>query len=87
MARQEKKITSAFDAEAVVRRSLERQHVDLIKRLDFYKSWYSSSGSKEFWDVEGFLELKKGKSKKRSFRYQVDPESGEIFGYQETPMR
>ncbi|GAH56361.1 unnamed protein product [marine sediment metagenome] len=83
----ESKITGAFDAEAVVRRSLERQHADVIKTLTFYKSWYASSGSKEYWDVEGFLELKKGKTKKRSFRYQVDPESGEIFGYEETPIR
>ena len=87
MKNQEKKITSAFDAEAVVRRSLERQHADAIKTLTFYKSWYSSTGSREFWDVEGFLELKKGKTKKRSFRYQVDPETGEIFGYEETPIR
>ena len=87
MAKQEKKIRSAVDAEAAVRRSLASQHGDLIKRLDFYKCWYSSSGSKEFWDVEGFLELKKGKPKKRSFSYQVDPESGEIFGYRETPIQ
>jgi len=84
---QEKKVTSAFDAEAVVRRSLERQHPDLIKALNFYKSWYATSGSKEYWDVEGFIEIKKGKPKKRSFRYQVDPVTGEIFGYEETPIR
>ncbi|MBA7506551.1 hypothetical protein ES706_05242 [subsurface metagenome] len=83
----ERKINSASDAETVVRRSLERQHVDLIKTLNFYKSWYSSSGSKEYWDVEGFVQLKKGKTKKRSFRFQVDPETGEIFGYEETPIR
>lgn len=83
----ERKINSAFDAETVVRRSLEKQHGDLIKTLNFYKSWYSSSGNKEYWDVEGFLALKKGKTKKRSFRYQVDPETGDIFGYEETPIR
>lgn len=87
MEKQERKVISAFDAEAVVRRSFEKQHADKIKVLNFYKSWYSSSGTKEYWDVEGFLELKKGKTKKRTFRYQVDPATGEVFGYEETPIR
>jgi hypothetical protein len=83
----EKKVTNAFDAESAVRRSLESQHANVIKSLSFYKSWYSSSGARDFWEVEGYLELKKGKTKKRSFSYQVDPNSGEIFGYHETPIR
>lgn len=87
MAGQEKRITNAFDAEGAVRRILERQHIDRIKLLNFYKSWYSASGTHEYWDVEGFLQLKRGKNKKRSFRYQVDPITGEIFGYEETPIR
>lgn len=48
MEKQEIKVTSAFDAETVVRRIFERQHGDLIKQLTFYKCWYSSSGNKEF---------------------------------------
>ena len=83
----EEKVGDAFGAEAVVRRTLEAQYGDKIKELSFSKSWYSSAGSKEFWDVEGVLRLKKGKVKQRSFRYQIDPVSGEIMGYQETPVR
>jgi len=83
MSEKERKIRDAFQAEEVARRFLETHYGDNIKELSFLKSWYS----REFWDVEGTLVLKKGKVKKKSFRYQIDPDSGEAFGYQEIPMR
>jgi hypothetical protein len=84
---EEKKVRDAFDAEAAVRRRLEAQYGDQIQELSFTKMWYSTAGSKEFWDVEATLHLKKGKVKQKNIRYQVDPITGDIFGYQETPIR
>jgi len=84
---EEKKIRDALDAECAVRRKLEAQYGDQIKELSCTKIWYSTAGSKEFWDVEATLRLKKGKVKQKNIRYQVDPTTGDIFGYQETPIR
>jgi len=84
---EEPKIRDALDAEAAVRRKLEAQYGDNMNEFAVMKSWYSCSGTREFWDVEGILRLKKGKVKRKGIRYQVDPSSGEIFGYQETPTR
>lgn len=84
---EERKIRDALDAEAAVRRKLEAQYGDNLCEFLVLKSWYSCSGTREFWDVEGTLRLKKGKVKRKSIRYQVDPMAGDIFGYQETPIR
>lgn len=81
----EKKIADAPAAETVVRRALEAQYGDKLKNLSFRKCWYSSSGEQEFWDVEGTLIRKKGLCRKetKNFRYQIDPDTGNIIGYEE----
>ncbi len=81
----EKKIADASAAETVVRRALETQYGDKLKSLSFRKCWYSSAGKQEFWDVEGTLKRKKGILSKetKNFRYQVDPDTGNIVGYEE----
>jgi len=84
---EQKKIDDATAAEMVVRRALDTQYASSLKKLTFRKSWYSSAGKQEYWDVEGYLELKKGDNKKRNFRYQVDPWQGNIIGYEEIPIK
>jgi len=81
----EKKIADASVAETVVRRALETEYGDKIKSLVFRKCWYSAAGRQEFWDVEGTLIRKKGMLRKetRNFRYQVDPDTGNIIGHEE----
>ena len=81
----ERKIADATAAETVVRRAMETQYGDKLKTLSFRKCWYSCSGKQEFWDVEGTLVRKKGIISKeiRNFRYQIDPETGNIIGYEE----
>ena len=81
----DKKIADAPAAETVVRRALETQYGDKLKSLSFRKCWYSSSGSQEFWDIEGTLTRKKGMMSKetRNFRYQIEPDTGNIIGYEE----
>jgi hypothetical protein len=84
---EQRKIRDASDAEAAVRRLLEAKYGDKIKEFFISKSWFSAVGTTEFWDVEGTLHLKKGNVKQINTRYQVDPISGAIFGFQETPIR
>jgi len=81
----EKKIGDATVAETVVRRTLESQYGDRLKVVSFRKCWYSSAGRQDFWDIEGTFIRKKGllSKEKRNFRYQVDPDSGNILGYEE----
>ncbi len=59
---EERKIRDALDAEAAVRRKLEAQYGDNLSEFLVMKSWYACSGTREFWDVEGILRLKKGKA-------------------------
>ena len=81
----EKKIADAEAAETVVRRSMENQYGAKLKSLSFRKCWYSASGEQEFWDVEGTLVRKKGLCRKetKNFRYQIDPDTGNIIGHEE----
>jgi hypothetical protein len=81
----EKKIADATVAETVVRRQMEAQYGAKLKSVSFRKSWYSAAGTQEFWDVEGTITRKKGflGTEIRNFRYQIDPNTGNIMGYEE----
>ncbi len=78
------KIADATAAETAVRAALESQFAGRLKRISFHKCWYASAGRQEFWDVEGTLVRKRGLvgQEAQDFRYQVDPESGNIIGYE-----
>lgn len=84
-----KKEIDAAAAEAAVRRMLEGQYGAKIRSLTFGKVWYSASGTTEFWEVQGVLIYKKGifSKERRNFRYQIDPDSGEAIGYEETIIK
>ncbi len=89
MRMQQRKISDAPAAESAVREALQSQYSKNIKGLTFRKCWYSSAGRQEFWDVEGTFIEKKGMlgRETKNFRYQVDPDSGRIIGYElMTPM-
>ena len=77
-------IADATAAEMAVRTALESQFAGRLKRISFRKCWYSAAGRQEFWDVEGTLVRKRGLvgQEAQDFRYQVDPESGNIIGYE-----
>ena len=81
----QKKAPDGSAAESVVRRQMEAQYRDKLRNVTFRKAWYSASGTKEFWEVEGSVEWKKGlfKKEKRNFRYQIDPDQGNIMGKEE----
>ena len=79
-----RKVADAPAAETAVRDALQTQYGNNIKGLTFRKCWYSSAGRQEFWDVEGTFIRKRGILGRdlKSFRYQVDPESGRVIGYE-----
>ena len=81
----ERKIADTSAAETVVRRVMETKYGDKLRSISFRKCWYSSAGKQEFWDVEGSLIWKKGVLSKetRNFRFQIDPDNGNVIGYEE----
>jgi len=82
---EEKKISDVPAAEMLVKRAMETRYGNKLKNVSFRKCWYSAAGQQEFMDVEGSIELKKGFMGKetRNFRYQIDPKSGNIIGYED----
>ena len=81
---QQRNISDAPAAEGAVRNALQSQYGNNLKQLSFRKCWYSSAGRQEFWDVEGSFIEKKGMlgRETRNFRYQIDPDSGRIIGFE-----
>ena len=79
-----RRITDAPDAELAVREALEAQYGNSLKSLSFRKCWYSAAGRQEFWDLEGTFIRKTGvfANETKNFRYQVDPETGRVIGYE-----
>jgi hypothetical protein len=79
-----RKVADAPAAEAAVRDALKIQYGKNVTEVNFRKCWYSSAGRQEFWDVEGTFIQKRGILGRdtKSFRYQVDPDSGRVIGYE-----
>jgi hypothetical protein len=82
---EEKKVADVPGAEMLVKRAMETRYGKNLKNVSFRKCWYSAAGTQEFLDLEGAIELKKGFMNKevRNFRYQIDPKSGNIIGYED----
>ena len=74
----------ASQAQMAVIRNLESAYMNYLKEVHFTKCWYSHLGGQSFWDVEGFMLTTKkvGGSNEMHFRFQVDPNSGEVLGYE-----
>ena len=74
----------ASQAQMAVIKYLESAYMNYLKEVHFTKCWYSHVGGQSFWDVEGFMLTTKkvGGSNEMHFRFQVDPVSGEVLGYE-----
>jgi len=74
----------ASQAQMAVIKYLESAYMNYLKEVHFTKCWYSHIGGQSFWDVEGFMLTTKkvGGSNEMHFRFQVDPNSGEVLGYE-----
>ena len=75
------KIEDATSAQSAARRHLEGQYgTDKIRGLSFSRTWLSVGPTREVWEVEGDVEVKKGMFGKehRHFKYQIDPDTGRV---------
>jgi hypothetical protein len=74
----------AAQAQMAVIKYLESAYMDYLKEVHFTKCWYSHVADQSFWDVQGFMLTTKkvGGSNELRFRFQVDPNSGEVLGYE-----
>jgi len=81
----ERRVVDASGAQMAARRHLESQHGDKLIELKVRKCWYSTGATKDVWDVEGIAVIKKGMFAKeqRAFKYQIDPTSGAVIGFEE----
>ena len=77
-------VVDASQAQMAVIKYLESAYMNYLKEVHFTKCWYSHLGGQSFWDVEGFMLTTKkvGGSNEMHFRFQVDPNSGEVLGYE-----
>ena len=80
-----KQVVDASAAQMAARRHLEDQHGNKLIELRVRKCWYTTGASRDVWDIEGTAVIKKGMfgKEQRAFRYQVDPGSGAVIGFEE----
>ena len=79
------RVEDATSAQAAARRHLEGLYgSDRIKRVSFTKTWYATGATKDVWEVEGDVVIKRGMFSKevRHFKFQIDPETGRVIGFE-----
>ena len=82
---QESRVVDASGAQMAARRHLESEHGDKLVEMKIRKCWYSTGASKDVWEIEGMAIIKKGMfgKEQRGFKYQIDPLSGAVIGFEE----
>ncbi len=82
---EERRVVDASGAQMAARRHLESEHADKLVELKIRKCWYSTGATRDVWDVEGVAIIKKGMfgKEQRTFKYQIDPTSGAVIGFEE----
>ena len=80
-----KQVVDASAAQVAARKHLDGQYGSKLVELRVRKCWYSVGASRDVWDIEGTAIIKKGMfgKEQRAFRYQVDPASGAVIGFEE----
>ncbi|RLF18786.1 MAG: hypothetical protein DRZ82_07650 [Thermoprotei archaeon] len=55
-----------------------------ISQVRFTRIWFTTYGTRDVWEVEGVVILKRGMLSKetRNFRLQLDPLTGRIIGFE-----
>jgi hypothetical protein len=79
------RVDDAWKAQATAKRYLEAQFgIDRVKTATFSKAWYTQGSMRDLWEVEGDVDLKKGKFGKVSihFMLQVDPSTGRVISFE-----
>jgi hypothetical protein len=83
------RVEDATAAEFAARRYLESQYPGKPIEVKFSKIWFIGGKGKDVWEVEGILSMRKAGLLKdrKSFRFQIDAETGDVIGYENVPKR
>jgi len=80
----EPRVNDATAAQLAARRHLEAHNPGRILDVKISKVWFSAGRTRDIWEVEGIVVLKAGlfKKEQRPFRFQIDPMSGDVIGFE-----
>ena len=78
------RVEDATTADFAVRRYLEAQYPGRTIDVKISKIWYVGGTLKDVWEVEGLLSMRKAGILKdrKSFRFQIDAETGDVIGFE-----
>ena len=81
----QQKCTDASDVEFALKNHFESKYGKKLLNVKFRSVYYQGGSVRDIWEADGDIILKGflWSKKRQSFRYQVDPKSGKIIGYQE----
>ncbi len=81
----EQKLEDALSVKLALKNYFQSEHGNKLVNVELRKVWYHGGVEKDIWEAEGDVILKGflWTKKRRSFKYQLDPKSGAIIGYQE----
>ena len=81
----EMRVMDATSAQLAARRHLESVYgSDKIVSMTVSRVWFVAGKTRDVWEVEGEVVVKKGAFKKetRHFKFQIDPETGRVIGFE-----
>ncbi len=78
------RVEDAQAAEFAARRYLELQYPGRAIQVKFSKIWFVGGKGKDVWEVEGILSMRKAGvlRDRKSFRFQIDAETGDVIGFE-----
>ena len=78
------RVEDATTAEFAARRYLESQYPGKAIQVKFSKIWFVGGKGKDVWEVEGILTMSKAgvMKERKSFRFQIDAETGGVIGFE-----
>lgn len=81
---EEIRVEDATTAQLAAKRYLEAHNPGRIADIKISKVWYRTGKSMDVWEVEGLVTLRKGfmKKEQRPFRFQINPNTGDVIGYE-----
>lgn len=78
------RVEDATTAEFAARRYLESQYPGKAIQVKFSKIWFVGGKGKDVWEVEGILTMRRAgiMKERKSFRFQIDAETGGVIGFE-----
>ncbi len=81
----EQKLPDALSVELALKNHFCSKYSAKFIDVEFRKIWYQGGSERDLWEAEGEITIKRFLwfKKRRSIRYQLDPLSGDVVGYQD----